>query len=90
MSKQLTLKVEARTTMIHDAVEIGDSIFCEQNKTTYFIKGNTRSPFTIGSAKTAVAPYVASDEGLFVVPTTDPGVAGAIWNDTGTLSISAG
>ena len=27
---------------------------------------------------------------VFVVPTSDPGVAGALWNDAGTLSISAG
>ena len=27
---------------------------------------------------------------VLVIPTTDPGVAGAIWNDEGTLSISAG
>lgn len=27
---------------------------------------------------------------IFVVPTTDPGVAGALWSDAGTLSISAG
>lgn len=27
---------------------------------------------------------------IFVVPTSDPGVAGALWNDGGTLSVSAG
>ena len=27
---------------------------------------------------------------VFVVPTSDPGVAGALWNDGGTLSVSAG
>jgi hypothetical protein len=27
---------------------------------------------------------------VIVIPTSDPGVAGAIWNDGGTLSISAG
>jgi hypothetical protein len=27
---------------------------------------------------------------IFVVPTSDPGVAGALWNDAGTLSVSAG
>jgi len=27
---------------------------------------------------------------VFVVPTSDPGVAGALWNDAGTLSVSAG
>ena len=27
---------------------------------------------------------------IFVVPTSDPGVAGALWNNGGTLSVSAG
>ena len=27
---------------------------------------------------------------IFVVPTSDPGVAGALWNNAGTLSVSAG
>jgi hypothetical protein len=27
---------------------------------------------------------------VIIIPTTDPGVAGAIWNDEGTLSVSAG
>ena len=27
---------------------------------------------------------------VIVIPTADPGVAGAIWNDGGTLSVSAG
>jgi len=31
-----------------------------------------------------------STANVIVIPTADPGVAGAIWNDGGTLSISAG
>ena len=27
---------------------------------------------------------------VIIIPTTDPGVAGAIWNDAGTLKVSAG
>ena len=27
---------------------------------------------------------------IIVIPTSDPGVAGAIWNNGGTLSVSAG
>ena len=34
------------------------------------------------------AMFVAQDGGLFIVPTVDPGVTGALWNDAGTLSIS--
>lgn len=29
-------------------------------------------------------------DNVFVVPTSDPGVAGALWNNAGTLSVSAG
>jgi hypothetical protein len=27
---------------------------------------------------------------VIVIPTSDPGVAGAIWNNSGTLAVSAG
>ena len=27
---------------------------------------------------------------IIVIPTSDPGVAGAIWNNAGTLAVSAG
>ena len=27
---------------------------------------------------------------VIVIPTSDPGVAGAIWNNAGTLAVSAG
>lgn len=27
---------------------------------------------------------------VIIIPTTDPGVAGAIWNNAGTLAVSAG
>jgi len=33
---------------------------------------------------------VNKDKGIFVPPKTDPKVAGAIWNDAGTLKISTG
>ena len=53
----------------------------------------------IGAVTGAVAATTLSASGVasltnaanvIVIPTTDPGVAGAIWNDEGTLSISAG
>lgn len=40
---------------------------------------------TIGGNLTA-----AGSANVFVVPTSDPGVAGALWNNGGTLSVSAG
>ena len=36
------------------------------------------------------AMFVAQDGGLFIVPTTDPTVVGALWNNAGVLTISAG
>ena len=36
------------------------------------------------------AAELTSTANVFVIPESDPGVAGAIWNDEGTLSISAG
>ena len=35
------------------------------------------------------ATFVAQNGGLFIVPTVDPGVTGALWNNAGTLAISA-
>jgi len=40
---------------------------------------------------TATGALTATDTAnVIVIPTSDPGVAGAIWNDGGTLSVSAG
>jgi len=36
------------------------------------------------------AAELTSTANVIVIPTSDPGVAGAIWNDGGTLSVSAG
>jgi hypothetical protein len=36
------------------------------------------------------AAELTSTANVIVIPTSDPGVAGAIWNNGGTLSISAG
>lgn len=36
------------------------------------------------------AAELTSTANVIVIPTSDPGVAGAIWNNAGTLSISAG
>jgi hypothetical protein len=39
------------------------------------------------TATTVVATGAAN---VIVIPTSDPGVAGAIWNNGGTLAVSAG
>jgi hypothetical protein len=53
----------------------------------------------IGSVTGAVAATTISASGnatlsgtanVIIIPTADPGVAGAIWNNSGTLAISAG
>ena len=36
------------------------------------------------------AATLSSTANVIVIPTTDPAVAGAIWNNAGTLSVSAG
>ena len=46
---------------------------------------------TIGSDVTVSGDLDAQGTAnVIVIPTSDPGVAGAIWNDGGTLSVSAG
>jgi len=50
----------------------------------------TQIEATTDSLTTAVALKLTADGGTFIVPSTDPLVAGALWNDTGTLSISTG
>jgi hypothetical protein len=43
-----------------------------------------------GTLAVTGAATLSSTANVIVIPTADPGVAGAIWNDGGTLSISAG
>jgi hypothetical protein len=45
----------------------------------------TATTVTATGALTATAT-----DNVFVVPTSDPGVAGALWDNAGTLSVSAG
>ena len=42
---------------------------------------------TISASSNATLSGTAN---VIIIPTSDPGVAGAIWNDSGTLSVSAG
>ena len=52
--------------------------------------------FITSDGITAVEIAVTGDSDLLgtaniiVIPTSDPGVAGAIWNNAGTLAVSAG
>lgn len=52
---------------------------------------NTVNRLTIGSAGTITAALAASQNFIITgLPTTNPNVAGALWNDGGTLRVSAG
>jgi hypothetical protein len=53
----------------------------------------------VGAVTGAVAATTISASGnatlsgtanVIIIPTSDPGVAGAIWNNAGTLAVSAG
>ena len=58
-----------------------------KNATTGAITVNT----TVGTNVTVGGNLDAQGTAnVIVIPTADPGVAGAIWNDAGTLSVSAG
>jgi len=58
-----------------------------KNATTGAITVNT----TVGTNVTVGGNLDAQGTAnVIVIPTSDPGVAGAIWNDAGTLSVSAG
>ena len=58
-----------------------------KNATTGAVTVNT----TVGTNVTVGGDLDAQGTAnVIVIPTADPGVAGAIWNNAGTLSISAG
>ena len=43
-----------------------------------------------GSVTTTGNITATGTANVIVIPTSDPGVAGAIWNNAGTLAVSAG
>jgi len=43
-----------------------------------------------GSVTTTENVSATGTANVIVIPTSDPGVAGAIWNNAGTLAVSAG
>lgn len=64
-----------------------------KNATTGAITVGTTvgSDVTVGNDLTVTGDLDAQGTAnVIVIPTSDPGVAGAIWNDGGTLSVSAG
>lgn len=43
-----------------------------------------------GPVTTTADVSMTGTANVIVIPTSDPGVAGAIWNNAGTLAVSAG
>ena len=52
--------------------------------------GTVTGAVTATTVTASGAAELTSTANVIVIPTSDPGVAGAIWNDGGTLSVSAG
>ena len=52
--------------------------------------GAVTGPVTATTISASGNATLAGTANVIVVPTTDPGVAGALWNDGGTLKVSAG
>ncbi len=52
---------------------------------TYGTNASVGGTLTVTGAAT-----LSSAANVIVIPTSDPGVAGAIWNNAGTLAVSAG
>jgi hypothetical protein len=43
-----------------------------------------------GTVTATTGVSLTGSDNVIVIPTSDPGVAGAIWNNAGTLAVSAG
>ena len=54
------------------------------------VTGDVTGAVTATTVTATGALTATAADNVFVVPTSDPGVAGALWNDGGTLSVSAG
>ena len=54
------------------------------------VTGDVTGAGTATTVTATGAVTATSTANVIVIPTSDPGVAGAIWNDAGTLSVSAG
>lgn len=54
------------------------------------VTGDVTGAVTATTITASGAAELTSDANVIVIPTSDPGVAGAIWSNEGVLSISAG
>lgn len=54
------------------------------------VTGNVTGAVTATTISASGNATLSGTANVIIIPTVDPGVAGAIWNDAGTLSVSAG
>lgn len=52
--------------------------------------GNVTGAVTATTISASGDATLSGTANVIIIPTTDPAVAGAIWNNAGTLAISAG
>ena len=54
------------------------------------VTGNVTGAVTATTISASGNATLSGTANVIIIPTVDPGVAGAIWNNAGTLAISAG
>jgi hypothetical protein len=54
------------------------------------VTGTVTGPVVATTVSASGNATLSGTANVIIIPTVDPGVAGAIWNDAGTLSVSAG
>jgi hypothetical protein len=58
--------------------------------TNGFVGAVTATTVTATTVTATGAVIATAANNVIVIPTSDPGVTGAIWNNAGTLAVSAG
>ena len=69
---------------------MGTTTFSGPVVSTNGFSGAVTGAVTATTLSASGAASLLSTANVIIVPTTDPAVAGALWNDAGTLSVSAG
>lgn len=54
------------------------------------VTGGVTGPVTATTISASGNATLSGTANVIIIPTVDPGVAGAIWNNAGTLAVSAG
>jgi len=61
-----------------------------QNGFDGVVGGNTPAAVSATTISASGNATLSGTANVIIIPTSDPGVAGAIWNNSGTLAVSAG